>query len=503
MDVAPVAAEEGPDLVERRLGGMVARPSRAHCARNPESAFKPRAAADLGTTWPPTDNLPKEAAIPVSSVPVPLPNDHTVAQPSPARSLRAQLATLVTVVAVVVVGGGGLVQTFLYEWRAEQAIFEAGTCVVADVATALAAAPGLPRGDELHRVLEAAEARSDVHNVGAMLRDASGQSWAGSSSVALSDTETRLARLAIERRGEASSDEQAGFRTIAKPIWRDGDVAGATVVTVSSRGEHEVASRGRELVLWFSAASAVVLVVLITLVERRLIHQPLHGILSTLQRYGAGDFAARAAVARDDEIGQVASALNAMLTRIDQLHASLQDRVNEATSELRRTNDDLVKSYQRTFALRESLARAEQTAAAGQTAANLAHQIGTPLNLISGYVQMMREDETCDARADDRLRSMEDQIRRVTGYVRTTLDAVRRPELPREPIPPRPLLHRLIETARPTKPAGQGTGLGLSIARDVVTGHGGRIDVRSTPGLGTTFTIDLPGTSGSPAVREV
>ena len=255
--------------------------------------------------------------------------------------------------------------------------------------------------------------------------------------------------------------------------------------------------------LWFSAASAVVLVVLITLVERRLIHQPLHGILSTLQRYGAGDFAARAAVARDDEIGQVASALNAMLTRIDQLHASLQDRVNEATSELRRTNDDLVKSYQRTFALRESLARAEQTAAAGQTAANLAHQIGTPLNLISGYVQMMREDETCDARADDRLRSMEDQIRRVTGYVRTTLDAVRRPELPREPIPPRPLLHRLIETARPTKPAGQGTGLGLSIARDVVTGHGGRIDVRSTPGLGTTFTIDLPGTSGSPAVREV
>lgn len=90
--------------------------------------------------------------------------------------------------------------------------------MVADVATALAAAPGLPRGDELHRVLEVAEARSDVHNVGAMLRDASGQSWAGSILVALSDTETRLARLAIERRGEASSDEQAGFRTIAKPI---------------------------------------------------------------------------------------------------------------------------------------------------------------------------------------------------------------------------------------------------------------------------------------------
>jgi signal transduction histidine kinase len=187
---------------------------------------------------------------------------------------------------------------------------------------------------------------------------------------------------------------------------------------------------------------------------------------------------------------------------------------------------------------------------------------------------------------DERLRSMEDQIKRVTGYIRTTLDAVRRPQLPKEPIQPGPLLRRLADAARPrlaaghvaievriaeplpfvfgdavrlelallnlvnnavdampqggsltivgeargsdlhveirdtgsgipaellprifepwitTKPASQGTGLGLSIARDVITGHGGRIDVESTPGVGTTFTIDLPGKAGSPAARE-
>jgi signal transduction histidine kinase len=37
-----------------------------------------------------------------------------------------------------------------------------------------------------------------------------------------------------------------------------------------------------------------------------------------------------------------------------------------------------------------------------------------------------------------------------------------------------------------------GTGLGLAIAQRIVTAHGGRIDVESTPEHGSRFTICLP-----------
>jgi len=55
---------------------------------------------------------------------------------------------------------------------------------------------------------------------------------------------------------------------------------------------------------------------------------------------------------------------------------------------------------------------------------------------------------------------------------------------------------------------GQGTGLGLAIVHRIVTDYGGRVDVQSTPGRGTTFSVRFPspgravsGKSGARSVR--
>jgi PAS domain S-box-containing protein len=57
---------------------------------------------------------------------------------------------------------------------------------------------------------------------------------------------------------------------------------------------------------------------------------------------------------------------------------------------------------------------------------------------------------------------------------------------------PEDVLPRLFDPFFTTKTVGEGTGLGLSISHGIVTGHGGRIEVRSTPRDGTCFRVCLP-----------
>jgi signal transduction histidine kinase len=124
----------------------------------------------------------------------------------------------------------------------------------------------------------------------------------------------------------------------------------------------------------------------------------------------------------------------------------LTQRVEAATGELRQRNQQLVASYESMLQLREAAARAQQLAAVGQTMANVAHQIGTPLNLVKGHVQLLQH-EIGDTTLKRRLTIVEEQVDRVATAVRELLERAT-PHADPKVVDVAPLLHRLGEAMR-------------------------------------------------------
>jgi two-component system, NtrC family, sensor kinase len=257
-----------------------------------------------------------------------------------------------------------------------------------------------------------------------------------------------VGRLAIEQKTLVWGDGPGPFRVLAVPMVRGGGTVGAVAVTVSFDTLYRLRDHGRVIALWATLFSVVALVVVVELLVRWFIHRPIDALRDTMKRVSAGEASARAPVIRDDELGAVASGLNHMLGEIEGLHGGLQQRIAQATQEVRTRNRELLDLYQQMFQLREELGRAQQLAAVGETTSAVAHQIGTPLNLVSGHLQLAIEAAGPSSPVSRRLQVAEEQLRKVTTIVRELLAKSRR-ALHREPADLDLLLRRLCALVRP------------------------------------------------------
>src|SRR5258707_15876379 len=101
--------------------------------------------------------------------------------------------------------------------------------------------------------------------------------------------------------------------------------------------------------------------------------------------------------------------------------------VTRATRELRASNES-------PFETRQRLARSERLAAVGQIAASLAHEIGTPLNAISGHLRLLARNHPHDRDTQRRVEIINSQIDSVVKSVRSLLARTQRPRPDLQPL---------------------------------------------------------------------
>ncbi len=204
--------------------------------------------------------------------------------------------------------------------------------------------------------------------------------------------------------------------------------------------------------------------ILLWLILRMLISDPIEAMVLAMQQLERGEPGARAPVRRGDELGLIAASFNRMAVELQRageeregliheirgLNANLQDRIDDALFELQAKNHELAALVERNALLREELGAQERLAVAGQLTATFAHEVGTPLNLVTGHLQLLDAQKDLPDKARERLEVIGAQIRRVGDIVRRLLDLTRRPQLHREPQPFKELLSDLEQLWSPT-----------------------------------------------------
>jgi signal transduction histidine kinase len=212
---------------------------------------------------------------------------------------------------------------------------------------------------------------------------------------------------------------------------RRGDIMGVLeVVHLATRVQRQIQEANREQVLRLSLLSLTIALV-IWLTVRISIRQPIGQLVRSALAIGHGDLSRRLTLHRRDEIGQLASAFNRMA---ESLQAAQARTTAEAQARLE---------------LERQVQQAQKLATVGRLASEVAHEVGTPLNIASGRAEVIQKGLPPDHPLSRHVVTILRQIERISGIIRQLLEYARPRRPAVRPVPVGPMLARTAELLEP------------------------------------------------------
>jgi two-component system NtrC family sensor kinase len=206
-------------------------------------------------------------------------------------------------------------------------------------------------------------------------------------------------------------------------------------------------------------AQLVALVLLIGYLINRIVLRRLESLAAAMRDVEGGNLDRRVAVGTSDEVGRLSQGFNQMLSQLSNANREIREfnlrlaqEIELATQDLSRKNLALGQLNRLLNDLRQENASKVRLATLGQLAAQLAHEIGTPLSSVSGHLQLALLQRDLHAGLRERLEVASREIARIGRIVRDYLDSTRGLEPDRKPTSLRQLLNEAIEVTGGVEP---------------------------------------------------
>jgi two-component system, NtrC family, sensor kinase len=176
------------------------------------------------------------------------------------------------------------------------------------------------------------------------------------------------------------------------------------------------------------AAGAILISILL---GASIIVKPMDALVTQARRVGNGDLEARLHLEHHDEIGELGREMNQMCDRLVEIRAHLAAETSARISAL------------------EQLRHADRLATIGTLSSGIAHELGTPLNVVTGRARMIETESADGEFAVTNARIIREQAERMTLIIRQLLDFSRRGGQGKVPADLRPLAEQVLALLGP------------------------------------------------------
>lgn len=197
------------------------------------------------------------------------------------------------------------------------------------------------------------------------------------------------------------------YYTFPLKDYRGKSIGGVSILEYTSFLEEEVKNAQ-----WNIISIILVLVggtvVLFLFATKRWITHPISKLIEGIRNMAKGQLHTQIDLKGEDELSELGRAFNQM------------------AMDLKRARDELIREGEVKLELERSLRQSEKLATIGQLASGLAHEIGTPLNIISGRAELMKRRLEDKQASEKNLDVILNQTERITKIIQQLLGFVRK-----------------------------------------------------------------------------
>ncbi len=320
-------------------------------------------------------------------------------------SLRMTLVIYVIAPLAVSLAVTGYVALTIWERQVETRMQQDLEMVARAIQLPLSDAMERDRTEGIEQALESAFSIDGVYS--AYAYDLEGEQIASVGQVDPDPQRSRLTEMVAE--GERAGEYgQVGSRRVYShfvPLSDSrGHASGILQLTRRQKDTEDYIGRVRRHGVAWLGLGVLVMTGLVLLGQNQALGRHFQRLIDGMQRIAAGESDHRIALTGPRDIDSIAGSFNRML-----------DSIQAAESEIRRNR-------RKQAALESQLKQAEKLAAIGQLGAGIAHELGSPLSVISGMAQRGLRRATSDSTRTETFDRIQREVERMEVIIRQLLD---------------------------------------------------------------------------------